>query len=242
VPVPVLTFLHFGSVPVLAHTITGTGIPYLCPYWYWHFCTLVQYQYWHIPLQELALKNYAHTGIGIVAHCFIPSMGIVHYWYWHLILPIPVLVFLHLGSLPVQAQSITRIGIQIWCSYRYWHFCTMVQYKYGHIPLLELGSQHGARTGNSIFALRFSTGVGTVYYRYWHSVVPVPVSAFWHFGSVPVWAHTITGTGVLYGPYRNWHFCTSVQYRYRHIPLPVLDSAMVPVLVRAFLHFGSVPV
>jgi hypothetical protein len=141
-------------------------------------------------------------------------MGIVCYWYWHLILPVPVLDFLLLGSLPVQAQPITRIGIQIWCPYRYWHFCTLVQYQYGHIPLPELGSQHGARTGNGIFTLRFSTGIGTVHYRHWRSVVPVPVLAFWHFGSVQVWAHTITGTGVLYGP--------------------------VPVL--AFLHFCAVPV
>ncbi len=101
-----------------------------------------------------------------------------------------------------------------WCPYWYWHFCTLVQYQYGHIPLPELGSQHGARTSTGIFALRFSTGIGTFHYRYWHSVVPVPVSAFRHFGSVPIWAHTITGTGVLYG--------------------------LVPVL--AFLHLCAVPV
>jgi hypothetical protein len=53
----------------------------LCPYWYWHFITLVQYQYWHIPLPELAFNNDAHTGIGIVARCFITGMGIVRYWY-----------------------------------------------------------------------------------------------------------------------------------------------------------------
>jgi hypothetical protein len=175
---------------------------------------LVQHQYWHIQLPELAFKNDAHTGIGIVLRCFITGMGIVHYWYWHSILPVPVLEFLQLGSLPVQAQSIARIGIQIWCLYWYWHFCTLVQYQYGHIPLPELGSQHGARTGTGIFALRFSTGIGTVYYQYWHSVVSVPVLAFWHFGSVPVRAHTITGAGVLYGP--------------------------VPAL--AFLHFCAVPV
>jgi hypothetical protein len=98
VPVPVSAFLQFGSVPVLAHTITGTGIHYLCPYWYWHFCTLVQYQYWHIPLPELAFKNDARTGIGIVAPWFITGMGIVCYWYWHFILPVPVLAFLHVGS------------------------------------------------------------------------------------------------------------------------------------------------
>jgi hypothetical protein len=94
---------------------------------------LVQCQYWHIPLLELAFKNDAHTGIG-VARWFITGMGIVRYWYWHLILPIPVLTFLHLGSVLVQAQSITRIGIQKWSPYWYWHFCTLVQYQYEHIP------------------------------------------------------------------------------------------------------------
>ncbi len=185
-PLPVLACLHFGPVPVLAHTITRTGIRYLCPYWYWHFCTLVQYQYWHILLPKLAFKNDARTGIGIVARCFITGMGIVCYWYWHLNLHVLVLAFLQLGSLPVQAQSITRIGILIWCPYRYWHFCTLVQYQYGLIPLPELGSPHGGHTGTGILALRFSTGIDTVNYRYWHSIVPVPVLAFWHFGSVPL--------------------------------------------------------
>ncbi len=72
---------------------------------------MVQSQYWHILLPELAFKNDACSGIGIVVGCFVTGMGIVHYWYWHLILPVPVLEFLQLGSLPVQAQSITRIGI-----------------------------------------------------------------------------------------------------------------------------------
>jgi hypothetical protein len=129
VPVLVLAFLHLGSVPVLAHTITGTGI-----------------------------QNDARTGVGIVAHWFIIGMGIVRYWYWHLILPVPVLAFLHLGSLPVQAQSITHIGIQKWCPYWYWHFCTW-----------------------------FSTSMGTFHYRNWDpNMVPVLVLAFLHLVSVPV--------------------------------------------------------
>jgi hypothetical protein len=169
-------------------------------------------------------------------------MGIVCYWYWHLILPVPVLEFLQLGSLPVQAQSITRIGIQIWCLYWYWHFCTLVQYQYGHIPLPELGSQHGARTGNGIFALRFSTNR--------HS--PLPVLAFrcacTRIGILALWFNTSMGTY----HYLYWCFvwpssgtgisallCSTgrgtFHYRYWH-------STMVPVLVRAFLHFGSVPV
>jgi hypothetical protein len=45
--------------------------------------------------------------------------------------------------------------------------------------------------------LWFSTSMGMVNYRYWYSkMVPVLVLAFLHFGSVPVWAHSITGTGI----------------------------------------------
>ena len=166
VPVLVFTFLHFGSVPVLTHTITRTGIQKLC-----------------LP------------SIGIVAHWFSTSMGIVHYWYLHYILTIPVLAFLHLGSVTVQAQSITHIGIQKWCPYWYWHFCTLVQYQYGHIPLPELGFNNGSSTGIGIFVLGYIISIGRGHYWYWHSMVPDLVLAFWHFGSVPVWAHYITGTG-----------------------------------------------
>jgi hypothetical protein len=60
VPVPVLEFMHFGPVPVLAWYITGTGIKW-CQYRYWHICTFVQYQYWHGTLSVLAL-NGASTG------------------------------------------------------------------------------------------------------------------------------------------------------------------------------------
>jgi hypothetical protein len=169
-------------------------------------------------------------------------MGIVRYWYWHLILPVPVLAFLHLCSVTVQAQSITCIGIHNWCLYRYWHFCSLVQYQYGHISLPELGFINGSSTGIGIFILLFIISIGTGHYWYRHSMVPVPVL----------------------------EFGTLVQYQYGHIPLPVLVfhmartsngisallcstgigtfhyrywySTMVPVLVRAFLHFGSVPV
>jgi hypothetical protein len=125
---------------------------------------LVQYQYWHIPLPELAFKNDARTGIGIVALWFITGMGIVRYWYWYLILPVPVLAFLHLGSVLVQAQSITHIGIQNWCPYRYWHFCTLVQYQYGHIPLPGLGFINGSSTGIGIFVLWFIISIGAGHY------------------------------------------------------------------------------
>jgi hypothetical protein len=60
VPVPVSAFMNFGPIPVSARYITGTGIKW-CPYWYWHICTLVQYQYGHGPLLVRAL-NGASTG------------------------------------------------------------------------------------------------------------------------------------------------------------------------------------
>ena len=100
VPVPVLAFLHFGSVPVWAHSITGTGIQKWCPYWYWHLCILVHYQYWHGSLLLMAF-NGARSNIGILGLWFSTSMGTLHYWYWHLILLIPVMAFLHFGSVPV---------------------------------------------------------------------------------------------------------------------------------------------
>jgi hypothetical protein len=192
----VLVFLHFGSVPVWAQSITGTGIhkwclywywhfhtfvqyqyghsPFLvlafkkCPFWYWHFCTLIQYQYGHNPLPVLAFKNGARTVIGIFALWFSTSMGTVHYWYWHSkMVPVPVLAFLHFGSGPVWAQSITGTGIQKWCN-----------------------------TSIGIFALLFSTSMGIVHYWFWHSIVPIPVLAFLHFGSAQVRAHSITVTGI----------------------------------------------
>jgi hypothetical protein len=99
--------------------------------------------------------------------------------------PVPVLEFLYFGSLLVLAWVITGTGIQ-WCPFWYWHFATLIQYQYGHIPLLVLVFNM-ARTGNGISALWFSTNIGTFYYRYWHStMVPVLVRAFLHFGSVPV--------------------------------------------------------
>jgi hypothetical protein len=57
------------------------------------------------------------------------------------------------------ARVITGTGIQ-WCPFRYSHFGTLVQYKYGHIPLPVLVFNM-ARTGNGISALQFSTGIGT---------------------------------------------------------------------------------
>ncbi len=63
--IPVLTFVHFGPVPVLAWYITGPGNKW-CPYWIRHFCTFVQYQYGYGKLPVLAL-NGASTGIGLYA-------------------------------------------------------------------------------------------------------------------------------------------------------------------------------
>jgi hypothetical protein len=56
----VLTYLQ---VSVLARYITSTAIKW-CPYRYWHFGSLVQYQCWHGPLPVLPL-NGAGTGIGM---------------------------------------------------------------------------------------------------------------------------------------------------------------------------------
>jgi hypothetical protein len=88
--------------------------------------------------------------------------------------------------------------------YRYWHP--------NMVPVLVLAS----------YALWFSTGVGTVHYQYWHSVVPVPVMANMYLESVPVWAHSITRTGIQLCPYQYWHLGTFVQYQYWQGPLPEL--------------------
>jgi hypothetical protein len=93
------------------------------------------------------------------------SMGTLHYRYWHLILPVPVMAFLHCGSVPVEAHSITGTGIQKWCPYWYWYFYILVQYQYRHSQLPVLAFNNGAHTGTVISALWFSTGKGTV--NYW---------------------------------------------------------------------------
>jgi hypothetical protein len=100
VPVPVLEFLYFGSLSVLAWVIAGTGIQW-CPFRYWHFDILVQYQYGHIPLPVLVF-NMAHTGNGISALWFSTGIGTFHYRYWHsTLVPVLVQAFLHFGSVPV---------------------------------------------------------------------------------------------------------------------------------------------
>ena len=129
-PVPVLAFLHFGSVPVWAQIITCTGM-LLCPYQYWHCCTLVQYQYGHSPLPILAF-NCPSTGIGISAFWFSTSMGIVHYQYWHSI-TVPVLVLNLSAEIPIpvwaKLNASTSNGL---CPYRYWINVQQCQYLYGH--------------------------------------------------------------------------------------------------------------
>jgi hypothetical protein len=77
VPVPLLEFLYFGSLSVLAWVITGNGIQW-CPFQYWHFGTLVQYQYRRITLPVLAF-NIACTGNGISALWFSTGIGTFHY-------------------------------------------------------------------------------------------------------------------------------------------------------------------
>jgi hypothetical protein len=156
--------MHFGPVQVSARYITGTGIKW-CPCRYWHFCTLVQYQYGCGPLPILAL-NGASTGIGIFAVLSNTSIGTVHYQYCHYLMPIPVLAFCYFGSLSELARSITGTGIK-WCQYRYWHLCILVQYQYRHgtSPVQAL---NGARAGIGISALWSSTSMGAVHNWYWH--------------------------------------------------------------------------
>ncbi len=84
-------------------------------------------------------QNVACTGTGISALWFSTSIGTVNYRYWHsTMVPVPVLSFLHFGSVLVKAQSITDSGIRQWCPYWYWHFGTLVQYQYWHGSLLVL--------------------------------------------------------------------------------------------------------
>ncbi len=194
---------QYGHIPLLVlEFITGTGM-LLCPYRYWHCCTLVQYQYGHSPLSILAF-NCASTGIDISAFWFSTSIVTVHYQHWHLlIVPVLVLAFLHLGSVPVLAHTITGTGIQKRCSYRYWHCCTLVNY-----------------------------GMGIVRYWCWHSILPVPVLAFQHLGSVPVQAQSITRIGIQNGARTGtgisalWFSTSMGTFHYRN-----WDSTMVPVPV-----------
>jgi hypothetical protein len=65
VPEPVLAYLCFCPISVLARYITGTGIK-RCPCQYRHLCILVQYQYQHGIFSVRAL-NGARISIGIFA-------------------------------------------------------------------------------------------------------------------------------------------------------------------------------
>jgi hypothetical protein len=78
VPLPVLSFLHFGSVPVKAQSNTGSGIQQWCLYRYLHFVTLVQYQHLHGSLLELALKK-SSTDKGNL-RAFVLYQQQYHYW------------------------------------------------------------------------------------------------------------------------------------------------------------------
>ncbi len=125
-----------------------------------------------------------------------------------------------------------------------------------------------ARTGTGIFACWVSTSMGMDHYQNWYSVLSIPALAFWNFGSVLVWAYSITGTVIKWCQYRYWHFWILVQYQYWHGTLPVLAlngvhigigicafwsstsismvyhrywHSMVPKPALAFVHFGPVP-
>jgi hypothetical protein len=155
---------HFSWDNFPANTMAyDNGIQW-CPFQYWHFGTLVQYQYGHITLLVLAF-NIARTGNDISALWFSADLSTFDYWYWHSkMVPVPVLAFLHFGSVPVQAHSITGTGIQKWCPYQYWHFCFLVQCWYRHSQLPVLAFNNGDHISTVISALWFSTGKGTVHY------------------------------------------------------------------------------
>ncbi len=135
----------------------------------------------------------------------------------------------------VGAQN-AQIGIQKWCPYGYWHY-TLVQYQFGHGPLPVMAFKI-ACTSTGIFALWFITSMGRFHYWYWQSKMPVLVLAFLHFGSVSVWAHSITGHGIQSCPYRYWHFCILVQYQYGHGPLPKLVLAFLQLIQ---YQYGQIP-
>ncbi len=163
-PIPVLSFWYFCPIPVLAWYITGTGIKWW-QYRYWHICSFVQYQYWHGTLPVLPLLG-AHTGIGILVLWFIISIGTVHYWYWHLMVPVPLMAFMHLCPLPLSAWYITVTDIK-WCQNWYWHICMFVEYQYWHGTFLVL-ALNGAHAGIRIYAFWSRTSISMVHYRYRH--------------------------------------------------------------------------
>ncbi len=73
----------------------------------------MHYRFRHIPLPVLAFDNGACTGMVISAFWFSTSIGTVHYPNWHSkMVPVPLLSFLHFGSVLVKAKSITGPGIQ----------------------------------------------------------------------------------------------------------------------------------
>jgi hypothetical protein len=87
-----------------------------------------------------------------------------------------------------------------------------------------------------------NTSIGTVHYRYCHYLVPVPVLAFWYFGSLSVLARSITGTGIEWCQYQYWHICTLDQYQYWHGTLPVLalNGASTGIGIYAFWSSTSI--
>jgi hypothetical protein len=139
----------------------------------------------------------ARTSNGISALWFSTSIGTFHYCYWHsTMVPVLVQAFLHL-----------------------------VQYCYRHNLLPGLAFKNGARTGNVISALWFSTGKGKVYYRYWHStMVLAPVLAFWYFGSVSVLSWDIPGTGIKTSSTNkgNLHVLVLYQQQYHYWSITIL--------------------
>ncbi len=216
-PTPVLAFLYFCPIPVLARSITNTGIKWCqyrywytcsfvqyqywhgtlpvlpftwCLYQYWHFGTFVQYQYWHGTLLALAL-NVDSTGIGIFAVLFNTSLGMVHYQYCHCLVPIPVLAFLVIWS-------IISIGM---VHYWYWHLM---------VPIPVMAFMHLCPIPVSAWYITV-TGIKWCQNQYWHICTFVQYQ-YWQY---------ITSTGMKWCPCRYRHLCNLVQYQYRQGTLQV---------------------
>jgi hypothetical protein len=139
-----------------------------CPYRYWHFCQLCQYQYGHftyantgigiflMPIQVLAsffqqcqyqYRHFgnAHTGTGIFANRANTSTGIF---------PMPILVL-------IFSQ----------CLYRYWHL------------------QCDARTGNFYFCQSCQYQYGHFQYQYGDFFIPILVLVLSFTVPIPVWSY-----------------------------------------------------
>jgi hypothetical protein len=65
--------------------------------------------------------NDASTNIGIYAFWSSISIGMVHYQYWHLMVPVPVMAFMHFGPLGIGIFALLSNTSMGTVNYRYWH-------------------------------------------------------------------------------------------------------------------------